>query len=808
MVAPPPDHSPSEPVPFARVVRRAYAAPLPAPLTALIGREREIAALMDLLRQPDVRLLTLVGPGGVGKTRLALEVANRAGRDFANGVTLAALGAVPDPAHVPSAIAQALGVREGSDRPLSETLIAALRPKQLLLVLDNLEHVLDATPLIAELLASCPNLTVLATSRSVLRLSGEHDYPVPPLAVDEAEDGGRRTEDGGSDRCSPSSVLRPPSSPAVQLFVARARAAHPDFTLTAANAAAVAAICRRLDGLPLSIELAAARTRHLPVAALLDHLESPLAMLTGGPRDQPARLRAMRDAIGWSYDLLQPDEQAFFRRMAVLAGGGTLAAVAAVTAGEGRAGIPVLDGVSTLVEQSLVMQTEQPSGEPRYSMLETIREFGLEQLTASGEAEATRAAHAGYYLAMAEQAAPHLIVAGSALWVERLAAERANLQTAVAWALRHDRGEAVLRLAGTILSFAYARGEPREGQEWLEAALALDTTGSPRTRVDALFTTSALAQVRGDFARSTLLSEEGGALARAHGYAFGQARALLALGITAEWQGDLDLAAARYEESRALMAERDDPERLPHWSLVPAANLADVALLRDEPALATTLAEEAVAGWRTMGYLWGVAQALGTAAAAASERGDQVRAARLYDETLTLWLDSDDGRGIAGTLAGIAGVANHRGQYERAARLLGAAWGVADTLGVRFLAHHVHAERVLAATRSRLDPQVFTAAWAEGRALAQADAIAEARRVLTVPAAVRHPTTAAVSPNLSPRELDVLRLLVAGHPDREIAAALRVSPRTVQSHVASLFAKFGVDSRVEVTAIAVRRGLV
>ena len=514
----------------------------------------------------------------------------------------------------------------------------------------------------------------------------------------------------------------------------------------------------------------------------------------------------MRDAIGWSYDLLTADEQAFFRRLSVLAGGGSLEAVAAITSGAGEIGRDVLDGVRGLVEQSLLIQTEAPPGEPRYSMLETIREFGLERLAASGEENSTRSAHAAYYLALAEQAEPHLIASGSAAWVERLAIERDNLHTAVAWALRTGNAAAVLRLAGTILSFAYARGEPREGQQWLEAALAAGSAVSPETRVDALFTASALAQVRGDFTRSTALSEEGLALARAHGYAFGQARALLALGITAEWQGDLDLAAARYEESRSLMESLDDAVRLPHWTLLPVANLADVALLRGDPALAATLAEKAVAGWREAGYLWGIAQALGTAAAAASERGDQVRAARLYDETLTLWLESDDGRGIAGTLAGIAGVANRRGQSERAARLLGAAWGVAESLGVRYLAHHVHAERVLAATRSQLDDHLFDTAWTEGQALSIEQAVAEARRLLAAPTSVSVPDRS--SPRLSPRELDVLRLLVAGHHDREIAAALRVSPRTIQTHVASLFAKFGVNSRVEVTAIAVRRGLV
>jgi predicted ATPase/DNA-binding CsgD family transcriptional regulator len=796
MVALPPDRSPTptEPIALASVPRRGLTAtPLPVPLTTLVGREREITEVIALMRRPDIRLVTLVGAGGVGKTRLAIEVASRAEEEFSDGVAFVSLAAVPDASLVASEIARALDVREAGEGTLSQALISALRGKHQLLVIDNLEHVLEATPLVAELLTGCSGLRVLATSRAILRVSGEQVFPVAPLEVPQAD--------------MSLTIEQLGAAPAIQLFVARARGARPDFALTPANAPAVVAICRRLDGLPLAIELAAARTRHLPAAALLGHLEKPLPLLTGGPRDQPVRLRAMRDAIGWSYDLLSPDEQAFFRRLAVLQGGGGLEAVAAISCAAGAIDCDVLEGVRTLVEQSLLVQTEEPPGEPRFAMLETIREFGLEQLAASGEEDATRSAHAAYYLSLAEQAEPHLIVSGSAAWVERLAIERANLQTAITWALRNGHADAVLRLAGTILSFAYARGEPRDAQQWLEAALAAAGSASAETRVDALFTASALAQVRGDFAHSTALSEEGLQIAREHDYAFGQARALLSLGITAEWQGDLDLAATHYEASRDLMTALKETDRLPHWTLLPIANLADVALLRGDAKQAAMLAEEAVEGWRRAGYLWGIAQALGTAAAAASERGDQARAGRLYDETLRLWLESDDGRGIAGTIAGIAGVLNHRGQSERAARLLGAAWGIATALGLRYLAHHVHAERVLTATRARLDNQVFDAAWLEGQTLSLEQAVTEARTLLAAPAVVTG-TALSSARALSPRELDVLRLLVAGHHDREIAEALRVSPRTVQTHVASLFTKLGVNSRVEVTAIAVRRGLV
>jgi predicted ATPase len=359
---------------------------LRSPLSAFIGRESEVAAVAALLHRDEVRLVTLTGPDGVGKTRLALRAAAAMATDFANRVWFVGLAPIADPALVVPAIAQVLGVREAGDEPLAARLEAFLTERRLLLVLDNFEQVAAAAPLVAELLGACPGIKVMATSRGRLRLSGEREYPVPPLSLPVLE--------------AAASAKEKATSEAVRLFVDRAQAVRPDLALTAETAPAVAEICRRLDGLPLAIELAAARVKVLSPSALQARLERRLPLLTGGGQDLPARQQTMRAAIGWSHDLLPRDEQALFRRLAVFVGGFTLEAAEAVVGADGG---DIFEGIASLAAKSLLRQTEQDAAEPRYGMLETVREFGLEQLSVSGEEAATRHSHAAWYTVLAEQ---------------------------------------------------------------------------------------------------------------------------------------------------------------------------------------------------------------------------------------------------------------------------------------------------------------------------------------------------------------------------------------------------------------------
>ena len=435
--------------------RRPLPSTLPAPVTLLVGREDELAEVVALLVRPEVRLVTLTGPGGVGKTRLALAVAAEVEPDFPDGAVYVDLIPVAEPGALGAAIARTLGLRESEDEDLDEALRRLLRERELLVLLDNFEQVLTAAPVLSNLLAACPGLTLLVTSRTVLRLSGEHAYPVPPLALPAPR--GRTHSLSAADAAA---------APAVSLFVARAAAAKPGFALDDTNAALVVEICHRLDGLPLAVELAAARIGALPPAALLRRLERRLPLLAGGPRNLPGRQQTMRDAIAWSYDLLSPTEQALFRRLAIFAGGCTLEAAESVAApaprgvegGSADVGIDVMNGVIALVQQSLLQQREDQNGEPRYLMLETIREYGLEQLAANGEEVDTRRAHARFFLSIAERPAD-----GSEPVEDRLEADHDNLRAALAWTIEHDPESALRLAAGSGASGSGAAIGPRAG---------------------------------------------------------------------------------------------------------------------------------------------------------------------------------------------------------------------------------------------------------------------------------------------------------------------------------------------------------
>lgn len=692
---------------------------LPLQPTPFIGRQREVGEIIHMLEREEVRLLTLTGPGGSGKTRLSLHAAGALLGAFERGVFFVPLTSVNDPKLIVSTIASTLKVKELPSRPLLDTLQEYLHDKHLLLVLDNFEHLLDGAVTVSDLLAACPDLKVLVTSRAVLHLSGEYDYPVPPLQVPDPK------------QLPDLEALS--QYEAVALFIERARAVKPNFAVTNQNAPAVAAICNRLDGLPLALELAAARSRYLPPPALLARLSSRLTLLTGGARDAPSRQQTLRATIDWSYSLLREEEQQLFARLGVFQGGCTLEAAEVVCKLEGDPGLDTLDGVGSLVEKSLLRQEGEDA--PRFLMLETIWEYALERLEVRGEAEPVRAQHATYYLSLAEEAEPELQGAQQVEWIERLEADHDNLRAALGWFLQRGQVEQELQLAGALQRFWQAHTHFSEGRRWLDAGLSRMEDVSVPVRLKALRGAGGLALIQGDWARTDILMEELLLLAREHADSFHVRSALTLLGVTAYERGDHRQATQHYEECLSSARAQGSPDDV-------ANALLGLGLTKSEEGLfaeAVPLIEEARALFRAVGNVYWEMVALGSHAYISLLEAKWRQAQPLLVEYLETAQQLREKLNIAASLEGLAVLAAEEGRAGHAARLFAAAEAVREETGGRLLSlrNRTMIKQGISSTREQLGEAAWLAAWEEGRAMTMEQAVRLAGENAANPEAAR-----------------------------------------------------------------------
>lgn len=793
---------------------------LPVQLTSFVGRERDLAEVARLVTS--TRLVTLTGPGGVGKTRLALEVATAALSGFPDGCWLVELAPLTDQRLVAGAVLATLGAREEPERSPVATLADLVQGKRLLLVLDNCEHLVSACAgLVETLLRDCPDLQILATSRHPLAVAGEVNWRVAPLAAP------------NSHEVPPPRLLA--ELDAVQLFLDRARAAQPSFALTEANATAVAGICRRLDGLPLALELAAPWVKALAVGQIVERLDDCFSLLARDSAMAPARQRTLKATMDWSSELLSEPERVLFRRLAVFSGGWTLDAAEAVCAvgpsgGPADAsdgGLPaerVLPLLAQLIDRSLVEVAEH-EGAARYRFLEPIRQYAGERLRAAGEEAAFVRRHRAWLAELVERAEAEWRGEHQASWLARLDAEHDNLRAAL------DRRagspidmEAVLRVAGAVWWFWLMRGHVREGRAWLADLLAAAPPKRTATRAKALSTAGRLALVQGDYrtARSSL--EASLVIWRELGRLEHVADALHDLGQSAHSEGDLARARGLLEESLGLARELGDQIRL-YLALDHLGEL--VQDLGDDDG-AASLYEQALEIQRTLGHRRGMVVSLTNLGSLAQRRGDYVRAEALHRESLDLVVGLGDRRRTVACLEGLAAAASSRGDAERAAHLFGAAEALREAAGVTLPPPHrtLRAPRV-AAVRAAMRPEAFSAAWSAGRTMSLDEAVHYARQgptaerpadrtdlpdsgVVRAAATGRTARRASSLPesSLTAREREVAILVARGFTNRQIAEALVITEGTAGSHLEHILAKLGFRSRAQVAAWAVAQGLV
>ncbi len=795
---------------------------LPHPLTSFIGREQEIAEAKRLLST--TRLLTLTGAGGVGKTRLGHEVAAGLLDDFQDGVWLVELAALADAMLVPQAAATVLGVPEEAERSLTATLAEALRAERLLLVLDNCEHLLEACAALADaLLRACPELRILATSRQALGIAGETTYLVPSLSLPARLDA--PTEPG---RFEP-----PAESEAVHLFVERARAVLPTFALTDRNVSAVAQICRRLDGIPLAIELAAARVEVLSPEQIAARLGDRFGLLTGGSRTALPRYRTLRALVDWSHDLLDEPEQVLLRRLAVFAGGWTLEAAETVCAfgagereqGKGERGeddspspfpVPlspdaVLDFLSGLVAKSLVLAGEQ-ADEVRYRFLETLREYAAERLRDAGEETMLCGRHRDWFLALAERAEPELRGPRSVPWLDRLERERENLRAALGWCLERGEAEPGLRLAGALARFWLVRGPYREMRGTLAALLTSPAAQERSTSIQAarakvLYAAGRLAMRQDDSAAAATYFQEALAIHRQLGDRRGVAIALFEIGHVARVRGEYAAAVNLYEESRPVFEALGDD----YWLAETRHELGVAAYFQGDGAAARAHYEASLALYKGLADEVGIVSALNDLGEAALLQGELEAARSFEEESLAMARRIDDKERIAMALAALAGVAAAQDRPARALRLAAAATALNEATGQRNSpAWHAMLERWLAPARRALSAEACAAAQAVGRAMPLDEAIEDALAP-DAPASDEPAQQVSRSPRavggLTPREREVAALLARGLTNRQIAAELVITEGTAANHVKHILARLDLDSRVQIASWAIEHGL-